>query len=91
MIQEFKHFITDNFASSRVVTVLVHTFIATIIYEIINPVIFSIIDPYDTLKNLKIQLRENKTINIGRVLSDIITILLIFSALFYFHKRKNKM
>ncbi len=91
MSKEFRHFITDNFASSRVVTVLVHTYIATIIYEIINPIIFTIIDPYDILKNLKIQLRHDKTINLGRVISDLITIILIFSVLFYFHKQKNKM
>lgn len=91
MSKEFRHFITDNFASSRVVTVLVHTYIATIIYEIINPLVFAVIDPNDVLKNLKIKIRENKTINLGRVISDLITIIFIFSVLFYFHKQKNKM
>tara|TARA_Y100000389_G_scaffold118153_2_gene115314 strand:+ start:12470 stop:12739 length:270 start_codon:yes stop_codon:yes gene_type:complete len=89
MSSEFRHFITDNFSSARVITVLVHTYIATLIYEIINPVIFAIIDPKDVLKNLKIKLTDDKSINVGRVISDMITIILIFSALFYLHKRKK--
>jgi large-conductance mechanosensitive channel len=89
MSSEFIHFITDNFSSGRVITVLVHTYIATLIYEIVNPIIFTIIDPNDSLKNLKINLSENKTINIGRVISDLITIILIFTVLFYLHKQKK--
>ena len=38
MSSEFIHFITDNFSSGRVITVLVHTYIATLIYEIVNPI-----------------------------------------------------
>jgi len=91
MSSEFRHFITDNFSSARVITVLVHTYIATLIYEIINPVIFALIDPKDVLKNLKFKLTDDKSINVGRVISDLITIILIFSVLFYLHKQKNNM
>ena len=89
MSSEFRHFITDNFSSARVITVLVHTYIATLIYEIVNPIIFTIIDPTEKLKDFKIKLSNNKSINIGRVLSDLITIILIFSVLFYLHKQKK--
>jgi len=89
MSSEFRHFITDNFSSARVITVLVHTYIATLIYEIINPVIFTFIDPDEKLKNYKINLSKNKSINIGRVISDLITIILIFSVMFYLHKQKK--
>mgnify|MGYP001279944171 CR=1 FL=1 len=89
MNSEFRHFITDNFSSARVITVLVHTYIATLIYEIINPMIFSIIDPNEKLKNFKVEISNNKTVNLGRVLSDFITILLIFAVLFYLHKQKK--
>tara|TARA_B100000927_G_scaffold208828_1_gene169752 strand:- start:485 stop:754 length:270 start_codon:yes stop_codon:yes gene_type:complete len=89
MNSEFRHFITDNFSSARVITVLVHTYIATLIYEIVNPIIFSIIDPKEKLKNFKVEISENKTINLGRVLSDLITIILIFTVLFYLHKQKK--
>tara|TARA_B100000902_G_scaffold371468_1_gene397535 strand:+ start:236 stop:505 length:270 start_codon:yes stop_codon:yes gene_type:complete len=89
MNSEFRHFITDNFSSARVITVLVHTYIATLIYEIVNPIIFSIIDPNEKLKNFKVEISKNKTVNLGRVLSDLITILLIFAVLFYLHKQKK--
>tara|TARA_B100000900_G_scaffold416244_1_gene450501 strand:+ start:6512 stop:6781 length:270 start_codon:yes stop_codon:yes gene_type:complete len=89
MNSEFRHFITDNFSSARVITVLVHTYIATLIYEIVNPIIFSIIDPKEKLKNFKVEISETKTINLGRVLSDLITIILIFTVLFYLHKQKK--
>lgn len=87
---EFMHFITDNFSTARVVTVLVHTYIATLIYEIVNPLIFLALDPYDKLRDLYIKLPNEKKINLGRVLSELITIIIIFSILFYLHK-KNKM
>lgn len=88
-MSEFSHFIFDNFSSARVITVLVHTYIATLIYEIINPVIFTFIDPDEKLKNYKIKLSKNKSINAGRVVSDLITIVLIFSVMFYLHKQKK--
>tara|TARA_B100000927_G_C16350157_1_gene422958 strand:+ start:149 stop:415 length:267 start_codon:yes stop_codon:yes gene_type:complete len=88
-MSEFVKFITVNFTTSRLITVLVHTYIATLIYEIFNPIIFSVVDPNEKLKNFKVQITNNKSLNMGRVLSDLITILLIFLVLFYLHKQKK--
>ena len=88
-MSEFVKFITVNFTTSRLITVLVHTYIATLIYEIFNPIIFSVVDPNEKLKNFKVQITNNRSLNMGRVLSDLITILLIFLVLFYLHKQKK--
>ena len=88
-MSEFVQFITVNFTTARLITVLVHTYIATLIYEIFNPIVFSVVDPDEKLKNFKIQLTKNKSLNMGRVLSDPITIIIIFLVLFYLHKQKK--
>ncbi len=88
-MSEFIQFITVNFTTARLITVLVHTYIATLIYEIFNPIIFSVVDPNEKLKNFKVQITNNKSLNMGRVLSDLITIILIFLVLFYLHKQKK--
>lgn len=82
-------YIKEHFSEGRVITVLVHTYIATIIYEVINPLIFLIIDPSDKLKTLKFNIK-NKEINIGRVLSELITVLLILAGLYYLHRNEMK-
>jgi len=88
MTKDLQHFITDNFSTARVITVLVHTYIATLIYEILNPLLFLMIDPDDNLKDFHIQIK-NKKINVGRVISEMITICIIFSVLYYLHKQKK--
>ena len=91
MAQDLQHFITDNFSTPRVITVLVHTYIATIIYEIINPIIFLMNDPDDRLKDFYIEITDEKKLNLGRVVSEFITICIILSVLYYFQKYENKM
>ena len=67
-MSEFVQFITVNFTTARLITVLVHTYIATLIYEIFNPIVFSVVDPDEKLKNFKIQLTKNKSLNMGCLL-----------------------
>lgn len=90
MTQNLQHFITDNFSTPRVITVLVHTYIATLIYEIINPIIFLFIDPNDRLKEFYIEITPDKKINMGRVVSEFITICIILTVLYYIQKYETK-